>query len=75
MANGEMEYKGERESDSFTIPAGGSYVYIFTDTYRKADVFLDTWNSKTKPTVTITNTQVTVAGAEGDTGKLTVIEK
>jgi hypothetical protein len=73
MANGEMKYIGEKEEADVTL-VGTSHVYVFNETYNNPKVAISNWAGANKPTITVTNTQVTIEGADGDSGHITIIE-
>jgi len=73
MSAGDMKYVGEKEEADFTL-SGTSHVYTFTQSYENAKVTISGWTGANKATITTTNTQCTIEGADGDSGHLTVIE-
>ena len=73
MADGAMIYIGEKEDSGFVL-SGTSHVYNFTQTYSKVPkVIIDRYTGD-KPTVRVVIDKVTIEGADGDSGHLTVIE-
>lgn len=74
MANEEMKYHGEKEQSDFTL-VGTAHIYNFVNAYSEIPkVVIDNYSGE-KPTVEITIDKVTITGADGDTGHLTVIEQ
>lgn len=74
MANGVMKYENEREDSDFTL-SGTQHVYTFAETYSVIPKVIIDGYSGSKPTVVVAIDKVTITGADGDTGHLTVISK
>ena len=73
MANDIMKYSGEKEEADFML-SGTEHVYNFSSSYAVIPkVVIDTY-SGSKPTIVVAIDKVTIAGKNGDTGHLTVIE-
>ena len=70
-----MTYQNEEEEADITL-SGTSHVFVFANTGHTTEpkVEIDGWTGTSKPTVTVTLTQVTVGGADGDQGHLSIID-
>ena len=74
MSNLAMKYQGEKEESDFVL-SGTSHVYNFSNSYSAIPkVVIDNYSGD-KPTVAVETDKVTITGADGDTGHLTVIEQ
>ncbi len=75
MANNGMTYQNEEEEADITL-SGTSHVFTFANTGHAIvpKVEIDGWTGSSKPTVTITLTQVTIEGEDGDQGHLSIID-
>lgn len=74
MAHAGMTYIGEEEDTNITL-VGTSHVHVFANTGHDHNpkVIVDGWTGANPPVLTVTPTQVTIAGADGDMGHVTVI--
>lgn len=74
MANGAMKYKNEEEEADFIL-AGASIIYTYANTghTKTPKIIVDKWVGENSPTVTAGLTSVTITGANGNTGHISII--